>query len=66
MRKAITVLLLFIISNSWGQEIDLETCINGVKTNYPLIKQNKIQEEISKISKQINNNTWLPQFSVGV
>ncbi|MBL7886846.1 MAG: TolC family protein [Flavobacterium sp.] len=65
MRKAITVLLLFIISNSWGQEIDLETCINGVKTNYPLIKQNKIQEELSKISKQINNNTWLPQFSIG-
>ncbi len=63
--KQLTLLLLTITSMCFGQKttLTIDSCIQMAKRNYPLIKQNKLIEEIGKNYIQANNKNWLPKLS---
>jgi outer membrane protein TolC len=66
MRIVRITLLLFLATlvPSWGQTLQLDSCYEKAKRNYPLIKQYQLIEKALEYNLSNANKSYLPQISL--
>ncbi|MFM6935374.1 MAG: TolC family protein [Flavobacteriales bacterium] len=67
--KRTTILLLLIILRFQGyaqKVILLDSCVAWAKSNYPLLKQNQLFDEVSSLNIHAINEAWLPKLNMNV
>lgn len=65
MRKFIAMLLLtFMVSWSYGQQLSLDSCQSMARKNHPLLRQAGIIDQISELRRQNIETLNLPQFDL--
>ncbi|MBS3915528.1 MAG: TolC family protein [Bacteroidetes bacterium] len=67
MKKYISIAftcILFLVQNSFGQNITLEECVKKAIENYPLVKQNELLELTANIQSDNLSKLWFPQVQI--
>lgn len=59
----IPFLLATLLGNSQNNTLSLEACYEGLKTNYPLVKQGAILEQQNNAELSVISSKTLPQFN---
>ncbi len=68
MKKTSLIILFLLLSiQSQAQRvIYLDSCVQWAKSNYPLIKQNQLFNEVSELNIRAINESWLPKLTMNV